>query len=166
MAKASPAPPPPLSQIHSLRIERAWNRPEEQRSHRRLAEMVFPDSHASACLDSSGILEAEAEPECSPRVAPAPGTALPWMVLRRGCLLFHSPIRLKSTKHHLIKILERSKKLDKGPNHRLVEPSNAHSGGRFHLRAFYLEGKSLSFLLRQYLRTTYKSILPFLYPFY
>lgn len=91
--------------------------------------MVFPDSHASACLDSSGILEAEAEPERSPRVAPAPRTALPWMVLRRGCLLFHSPIRLKSTKHHLIKILERSKKLDKGPNHRLVEPSNAHSRG-------------------------------------
>ena len=73
-------PPSPLSNIFSVN---RGNRPEEQQSHRRLAEVVFPYSHASACLDSSGIWNKEADQEglagplSSLRVASAPRRALP-----------------------------------------------------------------------------------------
>lgn len=49
--------------MFSMNLEREWNRPEQGQAHRQLAEVVFPYSPASACLDSSGILNEGAEQE-------------------------------------------------------------------------------------------------------
>lgn len=64
--------PSPLSNIFSVN---RGNRPQEQQSHRRLAAVVFPYSHASACLDSSGIRNKEADQEglAGPPQLPAGG---------------------------------------------------------------------------------------------
>ena len=49
--------------MFSMNLEREWNRPEEEEAHRQLAEVMFRYSPASACLDSSGILNEGAEEE-------------------------------------------------------------------------------------------------------
>lgn len=82
------------------------NRQEEQQAHRRLAEVVFPSSHASACLDSFGILKEEAEQEgfaqllSSARAASALRSALHWMAL--GEVVYCSTAQSTSSLQNII----------------------------------------------------------------
>lgn len=94
--------PQSFSNMFSMNLEREWNRPEEEQAHRQLAEVVFRYP-ASACLDSSGILNEGAGgrgPPLPPWVVCALEVLGPWTVLPWGFLLFH-----RSIKYHLIKIL-------------------------------------------------------------
>ena len=99
LSKASPSfSPPNPSQICSPRI---WRENGIGQKGSRLTggwqRWCFLTPPASACLDSSGILNegAEQEDPLAPHgwsvlcAVPGPWTVLPW-----GCLLFHSPIKL------------------------------------------------------------------------
>lgn len=72
-------------------------------------------------------------------------------------VVYCSTAQSSSTKYHLIKILQRFEKLHKGRDHQFAEKQLAKNN--FIIVPFSFEVHSLSFILRQYLRTTYKSTL-------